>query len=600
MVPVQATPGSRPSSNPNPVAPVYPPYGPPPPAGVNPGGPGGPGGPGLPGAGPGSIPGTESGALPPYGPPPPPGVNPGGPGGPGGPGLPGAGPGSIPGTADGNYPPGYLPAGSTTNVPADWTQSLSPGQSFSMPVSRFFRNPGDQVLSYVPEVPWLRYNAGNSSFYGTVPIYQPPILILLNVTAGQRTVIAKRDIYTFNIQITILPATTQPTLTFGAPGGPGGGPTPGPEISPGSNGSLSYTNTVYETCTRTYTRCPICEAETRVVAVPIGTTCIPAKYFTTPCVVTTNVRGDDGEYTWGAYTTDKVIPYNPAESTPVLSAWEDATTRVHHTVLVGITRTVEVVSPTGTYYSVEGPEGAEVGASGGQGHTSHHGAGSGSEEQKSPTDSGSGKGEVAVKIPLAPGLQGHGPEVPPEGQGPEVEGQGEGSGEDEGPHGHGLPSGGDESPEAAGPGSEGNESPHAAGSDSGWDESPVAAGPGNGDHESPEGAAQGGEENESHHATAPESETPNAGAPGSKAPQTGSHAGAPASGAGAAGVVPAQGIPPGTLDGDNGPGKAPGNGAVPSGLPNIVTAGATRFGAAVMAQAIVLLSGLAFGFVLLL
>ncbi|ROW09890.1 hypothetical protein VPNG_06270 [Cytospora leucostoma] len=346
FVPVQPTPGAHSPSNPNPVAPVYPPYGPPPPPGVNPGGPGGPGGPGLPGAGPGSIPGTESGAYPPYGPPPPPGVNPGGPGGPGGPGLPGAGPGSIPGTADGRYPPGYLPAGSTTDVPDEWSQSLLPGESFAMPVSRLLRNPGDQVLSYVPEVPWLRYNAGNNSFYGTVPVYQPPIIIVLNVTAGQRTVIAKRDIYMFEVQITILPATGQPTLTFGAPGGPGGGPTPGPEVTPGSNGSLSYTNTVYETCTRTYTRCPICEAETRVVAVPIGTTCIPAKYFTTPCVVTTNMRGDDGEYTWGVYTTDKIIPYNPAESTPVLSAWGDATTRVHHTVLVGITRTVEVVSPT--------------------------------------------------------------------------------------------------------------------------------------------------------------------------------------------------------------------------------------------------------------
>ncbi|KAK7736656.1 hypothetical protein SLS53_006862 [Cytospora paraplurivora] len=598
LVPVQATPGSRPSSNPNPAA-GYPPYGPPPAPGVNPGGPGGPGGPGQPGAGPGSIPGTESGAYPPYGPPPPPGVNPGGPGGPGGPGLPGAGPGSIPGTADGKYPPGYLPAGSTTDVPPDWAQSLSPGQSFAMPVSRFLRNPGDEVLSYVPEVPWLRYNAGNSSFYGTVPIYQPPILILLNVTAGQRTVIAKRDIYTFRIQLTIVAGTGQPTLTFGAPGGPGGGPTPGPEITPGSNGSLSYTNTVYETCTRTYTRCPICEAETRVVAVPIGTTCIPAKYFTTPCVVTTNMRGDDGEYTWGVYTTDKVIPYNPAESTPVLSAWEDATTRVHHTVLVGITRTVEVVSPTGTYYAVEGPEAAEVAASGSEGHhgagpdsewdASPEAAGSGSEEQKSPAGSGSGEGEGAVKIPLAPGLQGHGPEIPPEGQGPEVEGQGEGSGqdegsgEDEGPHGEGNNSphaagpdngehgGGKESPEASGPenGDHGgeHESPHAAESDSGWDESPSAAGSGKGEHESP---------------------------------QAGSHAAAPASGAGAAGVIPAQGIPPGTLNGDNGLGKAPGNGAVPSGLPNIVTAGATRFGADMMAQAIVLLSGLAFGLMLLL
>ncbi|KUI61831.1 hypothetical protein VP1G_08987 [Cytospora mali] len=143
----------------------------------------------------------------------------------------------------------------------------------------------------------------------------------------------------------------------GGPGGPGGPFGPG-----GPNGSLSYTNTVYQDVTSVFTRCPICEAETTVVAWPIGTTCVPAQLFTTPCEVTTTRSFENGECTTEVYTTNRVILYNPAESTTVVSTVQEYTKKVLKTFLVAVTTTVQVAVPTST--AENSPESEGTGASG--------------------------------------------------------------------------------------------------------------------------------------------------------------------------------------------------------------------------------------------
>jgi hypothetical protein len=108
----------------------------------------------------------------------------------------------------------------------------------------------------------------------------------------------------------------------------------------------SYTNTVYKDITSTFTRCPICEAETTIFVVPVGTTCVTAEVYTTPCEVTTTRTDEHGEETTDVYTTDSYIPYNPAESTTVVTTQEDLTTTIAKTVLVAVTK--QVLKATGT------------------------------------------------------------------------------------------------------------------------------------------------------------------------------------------------------------------------------------------------------------
>ncbi|ROW07451.1 hypothetical protein VMCG_03922 [Cytospora schulzeri] len=438
---------------------------------------------------------------------------------------------SVTGAPGGNSP-------TTTEPPheLETTVPLYDGQAYRIPVARFFRNPGDQVLSYTPHFDWITYNPATSMFWGTVPVDQTAGVVRVHVTAGQRTRgLSKREIYEFDIELIIqvagasgLPpgvsvpylSTEIPTpLTIG-PGGPNAQPSPNPYgFSPGGpngpygpggpNGTYgpggvlpSYTNTVYEDITSTFTRCPVCEAETTIFAMPVGTTCITAEVYTTPCEVTTTRTDEHGGFTTDVYTTDSYIPYNPAESTTVVTTEADSTTTIAKTVLVAVTK--QVLKPTGTGESSPELEKTKNGA--------EHG----------PQATG----------PAAPGAKTP-EEVAPEDT-PEAA-----------------------STEAPGSGASGQASPGGE-SDSG--NSPFRVGPAASDYPASSGSGStSGDEN---------------------------------------GTSSGTGSGPGSGNGNEGE-TTPDNGSGQTTSP-YVTAGATRFGSDMLVETFVLLSGIAFGVVLLL
>lgn len=273
-------------------------------------------------------------------------------------------------------PTGSGPAGSGTPSPSSTGVGGAPvvtivplnvGQPFVIPIAAFLRALGDQALSYIPSPPWLLYNANTTSFYGTVPLDFPPEPLIITVTAGQRTTgsnngpLGRRQApagtYTFAIELLILPGglvvpppgspVPTPSLLPGVPGGPG--PLgPGPVLP-------SYTNTVYQTITSTITRCPVCAPEVTKFAVPVGTTCVTAEVFTTPCEVTVTRTRADGVVTPVVTTTNSWIPYNPAESTVVVTTVVDVTTKYTTTMLVAVTMTVQKLAPTGQAGAVQPP-----------------------------------------------------------------------------------------------------------------------------------------------------------------------------------------------------------------------------------------------------
>lgn len=244
-------------------------------------------------------------------------------------------------------------------APIETIVVLSPGQPFTINIFPFLRALGDQALSYIPSPPWLLYNANVTSFYGTVPLNFPLGPFIVTVTAGQPTTgplqrrQATAGTYTFAIELLIvapgIPVPPLPTPT----------PTPTPTSLPGGGGLgpvlPSYTNTVYQTITSTITRCPVCAPEVTTYAVPIGTTCITAEVFTTPCEVTYTKTRDDGVVTPFVTTTVSRIPYNPAESSVCVTTVDYLTTKYTTTLLVAITKTVQVLQPTGAAAPVQPP-----------------------------------------------------------------------------------------------------------------------------------------------------------------------------------------------------------------------------------------------------
>lgn len=233
---------------------------------------------------------------------------------------------------------------------------LRPGQPFVINIAPFLRTLGDQALSWIPSPPWFLYNANITSFYGTIPLDFPVGPLIITVTAGQPTTgsngVQRRQApagtYTFAIELLIVgpdvpvPPVPTPSMTSV----PGGVPSP---VLP------SYTNTVYQTITSTITRCPVCPPEVTYFAVPIGTTCITAEVYTTPCEVTVTRTRADGVITPMVTTTISKIPYNPAESTIVVTTVDEVTTKYTTTLLVAVTRTVQKLLPTGEAGAVQPP-----------------------------------------------------------------------------------------------------------------------------------------------------------------------------------------------------------------------------------------------------
>lgn len=272
-------------------------------------------------------------------------------------------------------PSGSGPAGSGTaspsstgvgGAPIQTIVVLSPGQAFVIPIAAYLRALGDQALSYIPSPPWFLYNANTTSFYGTVPLDFPLGPLVITVTAGQRTTgsnnLGRRQVpagtYTFAIELLIVaagplpPLPSSPVATPSLPGVPGvpGGPSFNPSaVLP------SYTNTVYQTITSTITRCPVCPPEVTKFAVPIGTTCVTAEVFTTPCEITVTRTRADGVVTPVVTTTISRVPYNPAESTVVVTTVVDVTTKYTTTLLVAVTMTVQKLAPTGQAGAVQPP-----------------------------------------------------------------------------------------------------------------------------------------------------------------------------------------------------------------------------------------------------
>lgn len=218
----------------------------------------------------------------------------------------------------------------------------------------YLRNVGDQALSWIPSPVWFLYNSNITSFYGTIPIDFPVGPFVITVTAGQPTTGSNgpqqrrqaAGVYTFAIELLIV-----------APGGPLPTPSlPTLPVGPSTTAVLpSYTNTVYKTITSTITRCPVCKPEVTFYAVPIGTTCITAEVFTTPCEVTRTKTRADGVVTPVVTTTVSRIPYNPAESTVVVTTVDYLTTKYTTTLLVAITRTVQKLLPTNEAGPVQPP-----------------------------------------------------------------------------------------------------------------------------------------------------------------------------------------------------------------------------------------------------
>lgn len=243
-------------------------------------------------------------------------------------------------------------------------------------IAPFLRNFGDQALSYIPTPPWFLYSTNATSFYGTVPLDFPVGPLIITVTAGQRTTgsngLPRRQVipsatYTFAIELLIVaPGVSVPTVPGGPvatptlpniPGGLPGGPgpvVPGATFTPGAV-LPSYTNTVYQTITSTITRCPVCPPEVTKFAVPIGTTCITAEVFTTPCEITVTTKRPDGVLTPAVITTNSVIPYNPAQSTVIVKTIDAITSKYTTTLLVAVTMTVEKLQPTGQAGAVQPP-----------------------------------------------------------------------------------------------------------------------------------------------------------------------------------------------------------------------------------------------------
>lgn len=280
----------------------------------------------------------------------------------------GAGGGGIP--PQSSFPPGVIvptPSGSgaaspsATGVggaPVQTIVPLGPGQPFTINIAAYLRTPGDQALSWIPSPPWLLYNANITSFYGTIPLDFPSGPLIITVTAGQPTTgsngnqrrQAPAATYTFAIELLIAGPGVPPLPSGPAPTGtPSGVPSP---VDPGVV-LPSYTNTVYQTITRTITRCPVCAPEVTLFAVPIGTTCITAEVFTTPCEITVARTRADGVVTPAVTTTTSRIPYNPAESTVVVTTVVDLTTKYTTTLLVAVTMTVQKLQPTGEAGAVQ-------------------------------------------------------------------------------------------------------------------------------------------------------------------------------------------------------------------------------------------------------
>lgn len=277
-------------------------------------------------------------------------------------GLPGGG-GATPSPTPGGTeptPPGSgpgTPAPSSTGVgpaPIATIVPLNPGQPFVINVAPYLRNVGDRALSWIPSPVWFLYNANITSFYGTIPIDFPAGPLVITVTAGQPTTGSNGPqrrqapgVYTFVIELLIV--------------GPGGTPLPTPSlptlpVGPSTSAVLpSYTNTVYQTITSTITRCPVCPPEVTLFAKPIGTTCITAEVFTTPCEITVTRTWPNGVVTPTVITTISKIPYNPAESTVVVRTVDYLTTKYTTTLLVAVTRTVQKLQATGEMGPVQPP-----------------------------------------------------------------------------------------------------------------------------------------------------------------------------------------------------------------------------------------------------
>lgn len=241
--------------------------------------------------------------------------------------------------------------------------ALSPGQPFVINIAPYLRALTDQALSYIPSPPWLLYNANIKSFTGTVPLDFPPGPLTITVTAGQPTTglngpLGRRQApvatYTFAIQLIIVGPGVPPLPTSSRTSVPGGPVVPGTTTTPGAV-LPSYTNTVYQTITSTITRCPVCKPEVTLFRVPVSTTCITAEVFTTPCPVTVTRTHGNGKVAPTVITTNSMIPYNPAESTVVVTTYSDLTTKYTTTLLVAVTQTIQKLAPTGAAAPVQGP-----------------------------------------------------------------------------------------------------------------------------------------------------------------------------------------------------------------------------------------------------
>jgi hypothetical protein len=257
-----------------------------------------------------------------------------------------------------------IPSPSSSGAPAATTMPLVPGQPFTINIAPFLRNLGDQALSWVPSPVWLLYNSNVTSFYGTIPPSYPPGQLDITVTAGQPTTGSNAPqrrqtlgVYTFDIELAIVGPSGPPLPTPSLPTSP---------VGPSTSAVLpSYTNTIYQTIMSTITRCPVCKPEITLFAVPIGTTCITAEVFTTPCPVTYTKTLPNGAVRPMVTTTISKIPYNPDESTIYVKTVDYLTTKYTTTLLVAITRTIQRVVPTSAAGPVQPPPPSPPGPPGG-------------------------------------------------------------------------------------------------------------------------------------------------------------------------------------------------------------------------------------------
>ncbi|KAI3394173.1 hypothetical protein diail_3128 [Diaporthe ilicicola] len=289
-------------------------------------------------------------------------------------GLPSTGPGA-PGSSGGSpsqspsSPGGIVPTSSGSSTPSPSATAgiggapivtvvvLIPGQAFTISLVPYLRNATDQALSYLPSPSFLLYNANIKSFFGIVPSNQPLGPLVITVTAGQPTTgVGRRQVptgvYTFAIEIIIV----APGVSSLPPGATSSLTSLPPGVTTTSGAVLpSYTNTIYQTVTSTITRCPVCAPEVTSYRVPVGTTCVTAQVFTTPCPVTIATTRPNGKVIPTVITTLSKIPYNPAESTCITTTYMDKTTKYTTTQLVPITYTVQKLQPTGSAGAVQPP-----------------------------------------------------------------------------------------------------------------------------------------------------------------------------------------------------------------------------------------------------